>query len=282
VKRNAGAGKKDDELLDIEMGLLLEGVYQQSGVDFRQHDRTFLKSRVLRFLKDEGFATVSELQSMALRDLKCREGLLQAFAIGTPSLYADPSFFRSFREIGLELLRGLPELRVWIAGCAGGEDAYAFSILFKEEGLTKRVRMYATELDDKLLSAAKTGIIFSQAGKEEAKNYLAAGGKKGLPAYYASKTGKKLMSPVLRKNITWAQHSLVTDASFNQFHSVVCRNVLGYFSPQLKARVHGLLYESLTVGGLLGIGSPEEMNGAPYEKCYVPIDDLGQWFRKVK
>src|SRR5207248_6395010 len=77
--------------------------------------------------------------------------------------------------------------------------------------------------------------------------------------YYTANYGGVIFQRSLRDNVIFAQHSLVTDGSFNEFHVVLCRNVMIYFNETLSERVHRLLYESLILHGILGLGDRESI-----------------------
>jgi chemotaxis protein methyltransferase CheR len=72
------------------------------------------------------------------------------------------------------------------------------------------------------------------------------------------------------------------EASFNEFHTILCRNVMIYFNRSLQRRVHSLVYQSLGMRGALGLGLREALTGTPYEKCYEPLDSRGRLYRKVR
>lgn len=79
----------------------------------------------------------------------------------------------------------------------------------------------------------------------------------------------------------FSAHNLVTDASFNQFNVIFCRNVLIYFNQQLQEQVHKLLYDSLRIFGILGLGGQETLKLTPYEYCYEELDSPETIYRKI-
>jgi chemotaxis protein methyltransferase CheR len=85
----------------------------------------------------------------------------------------------------------------------------------------------------------------------------------------------------LKRNLVFAQHNLVTDRSFNEFHVVLCRNVMIYFNRKLQDRVHQLLYESLMRLGFLGLGDRETVQFTPFQSHYQTVDAQAKLFRKV-
>ena len=87
--------------------------------------------------------------------------------------------------------------------------------------------------------------------------------------------------PSLQRRVTFFQHNLVTDASFNDFHVIFCRNVLIYFSKPLQDRVHELLYQSLVRFGILGLGANETLHVTPKEKHYRSLDETARLYRRT-
>jgi chemotaxis protein methyltransferase CheR len=171
-------------------------------------------------------------------------------------------------------------VRVWHAGCSTGEEVYSLAILLVEADLYERCRIYATDLQPRLLQRAAAGVFELESVRRWEDAYRAAGGAHGLPAYYEAGEGRAVMSKDLRRNVMFAQHNLVTDASFNEFHLILCRNVLMYFTPTLQLRAQKLLDDSLGPRGYLGLGHREAVCG-PLEPRYETVSPREKVFRKV-
>jgi chemotaxis protein methyltransferase CheR len=118
--------------------------------------------------------------------------------------------------------------------------------------------------------------------KEYTENYQRAGGKASFSEYYTARYENALIRPYLRDGVIFAQHTLVTDASFNEFNLILCRNVMIYFNESLQARVHRLLYQSLSRPGVLGLGKKESLRFTPYVGSYETLDLNERLYRKVK
>lgn len=272
----------DQDIESIEIAVLLEAVYQRYGFDFRHYAMASLKRRIRHFVFSEKVNSVSALQEKLLYQPACMERFLLALSINVTSLFRDAGFYRTFRERIVPRLRTYPFIRIWHAGCSSGEEVYSLAILLQEEGLYERVRFYATDMNEVILARARDGIYPLERMREYAQNYIRAGGKKVLADYYTTQYGRAIFSSSLKKNIIWSQHNLVTDGSFNEFHVILCRNVLIYFDQTLQARVHKLLYESLINFGMLGLGQMESVQFSPYEKCYEAWDTLEKWYCKIR
>ena len=137
-------------------------------------------------------------------------------------------------------------------------------------------------MNEVVLQKAKEGIFPLKEMQTYTRNYLQAGGRHEFSEYYTARYDHVLIRPSLKKNIVWAQHNLVSDASFNEFHVILCRNVLIYFNKPLQNRVHELLYESLAPSGVLGLGDKESLKFTPHDADYEALDKREKWYQKVR
>src|SRR5881275_517926 len=259
--QNLPAANLDDsgkyDLEKVEIKLLTEGIYRHYGFDFRDYSMPSLKRRVWKRVYAEGLTTVSGLQEKILHDPACMERLLLDLSINTTAMFRDPTFYLTFREKVVPLLRTYPFVRIWHAGCSTGEEVYSMAILLTEEGLYERCRIYATDINEAVLQKAKSGIFPIASMQENTANYMAAGGHGTFSDYYTARYDYAIFRPSLRENVVFAQHNLVTDASFNHFNVILCRNVFIYFNNVLQDRVHQLFLQSLEMFGILGLGKKE-------------------------
>ena len=273
--------KYNPELEQIEIELLLEGIYRQYGFDFRSYAYASIRRRLWKRIEEEGLTTVTDLQNKVLHEPEMMEKLLLDLSINVTAMFRDPQFYRVFREQVVPHLRTYPFIRIWHAGCATGEEVYSMAILLEEEGLYERSRIYATDINEVVLQKAKSGIFPIERMQEYTENYIAAGGKRSFSDYYTAKYDGALFSPTLTKNVVFSQHNLVTDRSFSEFNVILCRNVLIYFDKTLQARVLTLFYDSLAMFGVLALGSKESLRFSPYEECYEQINGPEKIYRKV-
>jgi chemotaxis protein methyltransferase CheR len=260
---------------------MLEAILEQYGYDFRDYASASIHRRILRRVHAEGLPDLAALQARVLADPACMERLIVALTVHVTSMFRDPAFYLAFREKVVPVLRTYPFLRFWLAGCSTGEEVYSMAILLEEEGLYDRARIYSTDLSDGVLRAARDGVFPLSHMKEYSENYLRAGGKASLSAYYTAAYTKALFRKSLQRNVVFAQHNLVTDGSFNEFQVILCRNVMIYFNKTLQDRVHTLLHGSLVRLGILGLGRKESLRFTPYEAAYAEIDSSERLFRRI-
>jgi chemotaxis protein methyltransferase CheR len=280
--RADGPTASSDELERIETELLLEGVYRRYGFDFREYAPASLKRRLWRRIHAEKLTTVSGLQERVLHDSACMERLLLDLSINVTAMYRDPSFYAAFREQVVPMLRTYPFIRVWAAGCSTGEEVYSLAILLSEEGLYDRTRIYATDINESVLQRAHAGVFPLEKMQEYTQHYIAAGGRRTFSEYYAANADGAVFSTALVDNVVFAQHNLVSDRSFNEFHVILCRNVMIYFDRPLQDRVHRLFHESLAMFGVLALGHKESVRFSPHEQCYEELDPDERLYRKIR
>src|SRR5687768_10190839 len=209
------------------------------------------------------------------------EKLLLDLSINVTAMFRDPSFYATFREHVVPLLRTYPFIRVWNAGCSTGEETYSFAILLEEEGLYERARIYATDFNADVLRRARAGEFRLDRMQEYTQNYLRAGGAREFSAYYTVDGDVAKLEDRLSEHLVFAQHNLASDRSFNEFNVVLCRNVLIYFGRDLQRRVHQLFYDSLARFGVLGLGQKETLRFTDLEDCYETLDEREKLYRRI-
>lgn len=271
----------DIEIEDLEIQLLLEGIYLRYGYDFREYARASLRRRIRDIVRSESVSTVSRLQERVLHDPACLERFVEALTVNVTSMFRDPTFYLALRKRVLPLLKTYPFVRIWHAGCSTGEEVYSLAILLEEEGIYDRCRIYATDLNEEVLKTAKAGIYPAQDLQGWVGNYLQAGGRRPFAEYYTANFGIAKFASLLKRNIVFSKHNLVTDRSFNEFHMIFCRNVLIYFKRSLQNRVHSLIYESLAPLGVLALGRKETIHCTVHEADYQELDVNEKLYRRV-
>jgi chemotaxis protein methyltransferase CheR len=270
-----------DDLEDIELSLLLEGVFRQYGFDFREYAPTSLKRRVWRRVHHEDLETIAGLLEKVLHDPTCMERLLLDLSINVTAMFRDPSFYVAFRRKVVPALRTYPFTRIWVAGCSTGEEVYSLAILLQEEEVYDRARIYATDINESVLEQARTGVFPLDKMREYTQNYIKAGGTRAFSEYYLAKYDGAQFQRSLIENVVFAQHNLVSDRSFNEFNVIICRNVMIYFDRTLQDRVHRLFFESLVTFGVLGLGHKEAIRFSPHEAGYEELDPNEKLYRKI-
>ena len=185
------------------------------------------------------------------------------------------------RETVVPYLQTYPSLKLWVAGCATGEEAYSLAILLHEEELLDCTQIYATDINPEALRAAQDGVYGVDRFSKFSEHYLAAGGKASLADYYTARYGSALLDRRLKKAILFSDHSLATDSVFAEVQLVSCRNVLIYFDKQLQEHAIGLLRESLCRRGFLGLGSKETLRFSAHAAAFRELVPEQRIYQKL-
>jgi chemotaxis protein methyltransferase CheR len=269
------------ELEALELELLLEGIHRRYGFDFRRYAPASLRRRVRRRMDGEKVETVSALQALILHDPAVMERLLLDLSVNVTAMFRDPSFFLAFRKKVVPVLRSYPFSRLWVAGCSTGEEVYSLAILLAEEGLSDRVRIYATDINEAVIDRARLGVFPLEKMQEYTQNYIRAGGTRSFSEYYVARYDGARFSSELVDGVVFAQHNLASDAVFNEFQVITCRNVMIYFAQPLQQHVHGLFYESLAMFGVLALGQKETIRFSPFERSFDALDAEERLYKKI-
>jgi chemotaxis protein methyltransferase CheR len=269
-------------IVDIELQLLLEGVYRYSGYDFRDYTSGFIKRRVSERMRAEGVKTISALQDLVLHDPGALDRLVYGLSVNASELFKDPGFFAEFRRVVVPMLRTFPLIRAWIVGCATGEEAYSLAITMLEDGVYRRCKIYATDISGTAIALAKDGRVNLDVLNGASHRYRDSGGNANLQDYFAEESDAMRFARTLRENLVFSTHNLVSDGSFNEFQLIVCRNVLPQFNKSLMYRAHQVLFESLARGGYLVLGPSETVRNAPHQRCFERASETEQIYRRIR
>ena len=272
-------GGRESALPDLELQLLLEAIYRYNGYDFRDYAQNTLKRRVSERMRAELVATISGLQERVLHDPDAMQQFVLAMSSTPNTLFRDPAYFRVIREQIVPLLRTYSFVRLWFPGCSTGEDVYAVATILAEHGLLERCMIYATDISELAIAQAKSGEYEVNSGEEVALEHRNSGALKALSQFAEVRPRSVRFKPELQDNIIFAQHSLATDGSLNEFHAILARGVLPQFNKALQFRVHNLFLQSLARLGFLCLGANESLKSTPHERAFRQISDQAVYRR---
>lgn len=261
---------------------LLESIRAEYGYDFTGYAEASMKRRIDHFMALNKVISIEKLQGLLLRDEKMFEAFVQEVSVTVTEMFRDPLFYKTLRDHVMKRLATYPFIKIWIAGCATGEEVYSVAILLREEGLLSRSVIYATDINQQSLKTAQEGIFPVSRMKDYTTNYQKSGGLNDFSSYYKSKYNSVLLDKSLKQNIVFASHNLAADKSFGEFQLVLCRNVLIYFNHVLQNHVLSLFHESLCMFGYLGLGNKETLLSSDKKKCFEDVDRKEKVFMKIQ
>lgn len=243
----------------LEVSLVLEAIHARYGYDFRRYAPDSMSRRLLAAAAKVGAAHLGELQHRLLHDAQTFATVLELLTVRVTELFRDPRFFRALREHVLPVLRTYPQLKIWHAGCASGEEVYATAILLSEAGLYERTQIYATDMSSVAVEQTREGVYLENMLVQFADSYREVGGQHDLEDYFSHAYGRVAVRPALKKNVHVFQHDLSSDYSLGEMQVIFCRNVLIYFGDELRQRAYALFTDALSRGGFLCLGTSEAL-----------------------
>ncbi|WP_209389373.1 MULTISPECIES: protein-glutamate O-methyltransferase CheR [unclassified Chryseobacterium] len=262
---------------DEEVEYLIKDVYDMYGYDFSDYSRASFKRRVNRICLIDKFTSFAELRYTLMNEPDYLKRFIEEITVNVTEMFRDPSFFKALREKILPQLGTYPLIRIWVAGCSTGEEAYSVAILLKEANLYHKSLIYGTDLNPSVLESARAGVFPLQQMKLYSENYILSGGKKDFSDYYTANYNSVVFDKSLKEKLILSTHNLVSDSSFNSFQLIICRNVLIYFDRNLQERVFNLFDNSLENLGFLALGAKETLRFSKLDKNYHQIDDQRIW-----
>jgi chemotaxis protein methyltransferase CheR len=265
-----------------EYDCLLESINRLYGYDFKNYAEASLKRRMQLFMSKKAIESLTDLEHSLTGSEDTFKEFVEELSVTVTEMFRNPTFYTRLRETVVPRLVTYPFIKIWIAGCATGQEVYSLAIVLREAGLSDRSIIYATDINQKSLLVAKEGIYSVENMKLYTSNYQKSGGEGAFSDYYTASYGGVLFSPSLRENVVFAHHNLAIDQSFNEFQLILCRNVLIYFNQTLQNKVFNLFCESLCPFGFLGLGDKESLLFYDNKNLFEEIDRKEKVYRKFK
>jgi chemotaxis protein methyltransferase CheR len=269
---------------ELEMELLLEALFQRFGYDFRAYDRAALREKLNGAMRDTGVATLSGLQEQVLHGAGAASQLLRALSVAPDPLFGDVEHVAKLRGVLAPAMRGWPLPRAWLAECAGVGEAWTLAIVLAEEGVAGKLDIHATAANEELVAQNQDARLPLAELEAARGRHRKSGGRGDLLSFFEIQEGADgkygRLRADLRRRITWSQYSLVTDASFNEFQAILCRQALADFGPVLRQRVLRLFHDSLARFGVLCLDGQMSVADA-YAGTYQGIQGESPWYKRV-
>ena len=262
-----------------ELDSLVDLIRNTQDFDFGNYSAASLKRRVTRIMHLQKLS-LFDLRTLLTNDQDYFESFLIEITVNVTEMFRDPLFYKSLALNVIPYLRSYQRIKVWNAGCSTGEELYSYAILFSEENLYDRSFFYGTDINNDVLSQARSGIYDLQKMKQNSENFQKTGTLKTLSDFYTAKYDAAIINHSLQKNVLFSVHNLASDGAFNEFQVISCRNVLIYFNPELQSKVIELFYNSLANFGFLCLGSKETLRSTEIGRFKV-IDKKNNIYQKI-
>ena len=260
---------------------LTDKIYAAYRHDLENYNQQYFARCVKRTMQDSGIKKFDSFLHSIITDDELFKKLVENLSVKVTAMFRDPPVFRYMRENVIPMLATYPNIRIWSAGTASGEEAWSMAILLHEENLYDRSLIYATDFNPIVLEQAQQGAFPIDKMREYTSNYIAAGGKAAFSKYYRTNRYQAFIEPSLGKNIVFSTHNLITDGIFNEFHLILCRNVLIYFNNDLITKVLNLFNSSLSDRCYLCLGTHESIRFQAGGRYFDGICEKYHIFRKL-
>ena len=279
ARRDAGIGAEEqrDEIAS-HLNRIVAVLRNRTGHDFHGYKRNTFLRRVQRRMQVTRRESLEDYVAFLRDQADETQRLFDDLLIGVTAFFRDRSEFDLLeREVIAKLFAGKTagdQVRVWVLGCATGEEAYSIAMLLREHMATldfvPQVQIFATDIDNRSLAAARAGRYTDTVVKDV--------GKERLARWFIKEGNTYLVAKELREMCIFSQHSLIKDAPFSRIDLVSCRNLLIYLDGELQNRVIPLFHFALRPGGYLFLGTSE--NVTRHNRLFVPIDRRFRIFQR--
>lgn len=223
-----------------------------SKLDLTAYKRPQMERRINSFMRSVNSSSYKEFLDLMQADKNVYRKFLEHLTINVSEFFRNPSHWEVMeREVIPVLLKQRSPLKIWSAGCSTGEEAYSLAMLFKEKFPGKVDRIMATDLDQEVLERASIAIYSSRAAQTLPVNYMNK---------YMHKEGDFYrVSDEIKKMVKFEKQDLLKDKFTTDFDLILCRNVVIYFTEETKQKLYRKFVEALRPGGVLFIGSTEQI-----------------------
>lgn len=256
---------------DLEIKLVLDTIESKFGYDFHNYAEASMRRRLESLTKKLELNYLSEIIPKIIHEKNMLKQVINGISVPVSEMFRDPMVHQNIREEIFPVLASFPQIKIWVAGCANGEEAFSMAIALEEEGLLNRSQIYATDINLNTLEQAETGVFPVLDPDAMEKNYLLSGGKRKLSDHLTYAYGLAKMNDKIRKHVLFSNHNLITDGVFGDFNLILCRNVMIYFKKSLKEKALSLFHDSLGRKGFLCLGT----------KDHAPEDTLKERFETL-
>ena len=240
-----------------EITELITFIREKYKFDFGDYAVSSFKRRLLRFLDLYKLYTVTNLINRLSSDKLFFEVFLKEVTVNTTEMYRDPLFWKALKKSVFPVFENLNTIRIWHSACSTGEEVFSMSIALKEAGLYEKAKIYASDINEDVISKALSRRYYTRNMELNELNYIASGGCFNLSNYYEQSGDSVIMDVELLRNVTFERFDLVLDQQHLKFDLILCRNVLIYFNLQLQDKLIDKFFNNLEVDGFLALGAQE-------------------------
>ena len=260
-----------------ELVPLVEILKSSAALDFSAYKTGTLQRRIERRMALNGVARWAEYLALLRNSPAEADALAKDLLINVTGFFRDPEAFAALAELMPELLSHHPPdqpLRIWVAGCSTGQEAYSLAILVLEQIATAHVRLelqiFATDVDEDALQIARAGVYPESIQADVTPDRLRQ--------FFIRENGHFRVAQELRKVVIFSRHDVLHDPPFSRLDLVSCRNVLIYLVPEAQRQLLTLLHFALRTAGVLFLGAAESLG--PVQALFEPLNEKFRLYRR--
>lgn len=277
-KNDSEAEEEITENETKELELLLQKIFEERDMDFREYKKSSIKRRIRRRLEANNLTSYSEYMKLLDSNPDEYASLFDVLLINATEFFRDTEAFEILeKEVIPQIIsrkkKGDP-IRIWSAGCASGEETYSIGILLAEKLRGSiydyQIKIYATDLDENSIIEARRGVYNANKLKNTDKEYI--------DRYFIKENGSYRISKAIRQVVIFGRHNLTMDAPISNLDLIICRNVLIYFNRDLQNKLIMKFHYALNKDGYIFFGKSESMLEG--SKLFKPVDKKWRIFKK--
>ncbi|ABK62061.1 MULTISPECIES: CheR family methyltransferase [Clostridium] len=226
--------------------------FKEFKIDLSAYKSNQLHRRILSLMSRVGVKTVDDYVELLKKDGEQRQKFLDFITINVTEFFRNPDIFNDLKsKIENDLIKNERNLKIWSAACSIGAEPYSIAIILDNLISKGNHKILATDIDNNILERAKRG----EYTKGEIKNVRS----EYIRKYFKEEEDKYIISPKIKKMVTFKKHDLILDSYERNFDLIVCRNVVIYFNQDVKDAIYKKFSDSLKKGGLLFVGATESI-----------------------
>lgn len=255
---------------------ILAALKMHSGIDFGYYKEPTVTRRIQRRMRELDLCDLRAYAERVLEDRYEAEALMRCIWVGVTRFLRDEGAIAALRTSGIARLAERArskQLRLWVAGCSTGEEAYSLAMLLQQalDALPDHqgFKLFATDIDARAIERASSG-EFDAAQLEPLPEPLRA-------RFFTRRGTRYVVNKSLREKLLFSRHDVTQDPPFSHLDLVSCRNLLIYFKPHIQSHVLRLLSASLRDDGLLWLGASESV--ADRADHFEPVDTRWRVYR---
>ncbi len=259
-----------------DMNRLMELLHNHTGCDFTEYKKSTIYRRVARRLTLHKCRDLQAYVTFAEKNPEDLKVLAKDILISVTRFFRDMEAFKELECILPDILKSKKTgtFRVWVPGCASGEEVYSLAILFEEfqkkMGMRREIQFFATDIDNEAVMRARNA-LYPESSLRHLDRHV-------VETYFNEESSMRRVVKSIRENIVFARQDIVSDPPFSRIDLIVCRNLLIYFSGALQSRLMAMFHYALNPDGILFLGKSESLGSL--SSMFSPISKKWRIFKR--